>query len=333
MHIPDAFIPLPQAAVYWVIALIFIALSLRWARRELKEEKVPLVAVLAAGIFAIQTMNMALPISIIPGGVSGHVVGAALVAIVLGSPFAAVFILTLVLILQAIFFGDGGITTMGANIINMGMLGGFLGYYTFRSVNTIFHNQFVAAFLAGWISLFVPSIVCAVELAVAGTFPLTTGLILMGIYHSFIGIIEGGATAFALTLIVAARPDIVNEKQPAGVGKIKDILIAAGITVTLLVAVAAPFVASTYPDGLESAFYGIYDAKDPDIPFIDDNKATLAEEEVITRTGNDFSWSAPFQDYQVVGMEKSGEILAIVLGVLATILIGFGVTRAIARSK
>lgn len=333
MHIPDAFIPLPQAALYWIIALIFIALSLRWARRELKDEKVPLVAVLAAGIFAIQTMNMALPISVIPGGVSGHVVGAALVAIVLGSPFAAVFILTLVLILQAIFFGDGGITTMGANIINMGMLGGFLGYYTFRSMNTIFHNQFFAAFTAGWISLFVPAIACAVELAIAGTFPLTTGLILMGIYHAVIGIIEGGATAFALALIVAARPDIMNERQPAGTGKIKDVLIAAGITVTLLIAVTAPFVASTYPDGLESAFYGIYDVKDPDIPFIDDYRAARAEEEVISRTGNDLSWNAPFQDYQIAGMERTGEILAIVIGVLAVIGIGFGVTRALARSK
>ena len=127
MHIPDGFIPISQAAVYWVIALIFIALSLRWARREMSEEKVPLVAVLAAGIFAIQSLNMALPIFIIPGGVSGHVVGGALAAIVLGSPFAAIFILTLVLILQGIFFGDGGITAMGANIINMGAIGGIFG--------------------------------------------------------------------------------------------------------------------------------------------------------------------------------------------------------------
>ena len=162
MHIPDGFFPISQAAVYWIIALIFIALSLRWAKREMSEEKVPLVAVLAAGIFAIQTLNMALPISIIPGGVSGHVVGAALAAIVLGSPFAAIFILTLVLILQGIFFGDGGITAMGANIINMGVLGGFLGFYTYQSVNNVFRNRFCAAFIAGWVSLFIPAVVCAI---------------------------------------------------------------------------------------------------------------------------------------------------------------------------
>ena len=81
MHIPDAFIPMGQALVYWIIALIFIALALRWARSSMKEEKVPLVAVLAAGIFAIQAVNIP-----IPWGTSGHMVGAALAAIVLGSP-------------------------------------------------------------------------------------------------------------------------------------------------------------------------------------------------------------------------------------------------------
>jgi cobalt/nickel transport system permease protein len=129
MHIPDAFIPLPQAAVYWIIALVFIALSLRWARKEMKEEKVPLVAILAAGIFAIQAINVP-----IPWGTSGHMMGAALAAIVLGSPFAAVFILTLVLIVQGVLFGDGGITVMGANIINMGVIGGFVGYYSYRGL-------------------------------------------------------------------------------------------------------------------------------------------------------------------------------------------------------
>lgn len=79
MHIPDAFIPIGQAAIYWIIALIFIALSLRWARKELTEERIPLVAVLAAGIFAIQAFN--LPVGM---GTSGHLVGGALAATVSG---------------------------------------------------------------------------------------------------------------------------------------------------------------------------------------------------------------------------------------------------------
>ncbi|WP_292408038.1 MULTISPECIES: cobalt transporter CbiM [unclassified Methanoculleus] len=205
MHIPDAFIPMGQALVYWVIALIFIALALRWARRSMGEEKIPLVAVLAAGIFAIQALNIP-----IPWGTSGHMVGAALAAIVLGSPYAGVFVLTLVLLVQGIIFGDGGITVMGANIINMGVVGGFVGYYGYNGIVKVINNPYAAAFIAGWASLFISAILCAVELAVAGTFPLALGLTFMGGYHAVIGLIEGGITAVALYLIASARPDILE---------------------------------------------------------------------------------------------------------------------------
>jgi cobalt/nickel transport system permease protein len=333
MHIPDGFFPISQAAVYWIIALVFILLSLRWAKREMSEEKVPLVAVLAAGIFAIQTLNMALPISIIPGGVSGHVVGAALAAIVLGSPFAAIFILTLVLVLQGIFFGDGGITAMGANIINMGVLGGFFGFYTYKSVNNLSHNRFCAAFTAGWISLFIPAIVCAVELAVAGTLPLTFGLVTMGIYHAVIGIIEGGITAFALSLIVQARPDIVSREIPSGTRRAKDVVIIAGIIVTLAIAIGAPYYASTYPDGLDSTFLTVYGAKDVTTVHIDEAKAASAEAQVAEKTGNTFSWQAPLPDYSIPGLEKPGEVIAILFGVLVLFFLGFGISRFISRKN
>jgi len=333
MHIPDGFFPISQAIFYWIIALVFIALSLRWAKKEMSEEKVPLVAVLAAGIFAIQTLNMALPISIIPGGVSGHVVGAALAAIVLGSPFAAVFILTLVLVLQGLFFGDGGITAMGANIINMGVIGGFLGFYTYISVNNVFNNRFCAAFLAGWISLFIPAIVCAFELAVAGTLPFAFGLVTMGIYHAIIGIIEGGVTAFALSLIILARPDITGPGIPAPVGRTKDLIIFAGIIVALAIAILAPFYASTYPDGLESTFLSAYGAKDTAAVHIDESKAATAEERVAEKTGNTFSWEAPLPDYTLPGLDRPGEILAIVFGVLVLLILGFGISRFFTRQN
>lgn len=333
MHIPDGFFPISQAAIYWIIALVFILLSLRWAKREMSEDKVPLVAVLAAGIFAIQTLNMALPISIIPGGVSGHVVGAALAAIVLGSPFAAVFILTLVLVLQGIFFGDGGITAMGANIINMGVLGGFFGFYSYQSINNLFHNRFCAAFIAGWISLFIPAIVCAVELAIAGTLPLTFGLITMGIYHAIIGIIEGGITAFALSLIIHARPDIVAGDVVAGSRKAKDVIIIAGITIALALAIIAPYYASTYPDGLDSTFLSAYGAKDVTTVHIDEVKATSAEAAVAEKTGNTFSWQAPLPDYAIPGMDKPGEVMAILFGVLVLLALGFGISRFISRKN
>lgn len=205
MHIPDAFIPLDQAAVYWIIALIFIVLALRWANREMTDDKIPLVAVLAAGIFAIQAFN--LPVGM---GTSGHLVGGALAAIVLGSPYAAVFILTLVLIIQGVVFGDGGITTMGANIINMGVIGGFVGYYGFTSLKSLTGNPYLSAGIAAWFACLIPALACSVELFLAGTFPLVAGMTAMGVYHAAIGVIEAVITAIALFLIANARPDLVS---------------------------------------------------------------------------------------------------------------------------
>ncbi|MGA2912399.1 MAG: cobalt transporter CbiM [Methanoregula sp.] len=209
MHIPDAFIPIPQGVIYWIIALVFVALALRWAKNEMSEEKIPLIAVLAAGIFALQSFN--LPVSM---GTSGHLVGGALAAIVLGSPFAAVFILTLVLIVQGVLFGDGGITTMGANILNMGVLGGFVGFYSFKGMMGITKNMNISIFTAAWLACFIPALAAAVEMFFAGTFPLIEGLIAMGVYHALIGIIEGLVTVIAIRLIIKARPDIVDIRDP-----------------------------------------------------------------------------------------------------------------------
>lgn len=205
MHIPDAFIPIPQGILYWIVALVFIALAVRWAKNEMSEEKLPLVAVLAAGIFAIQSFN--LPVSM---GTSGHLVGGALAAIILGSPFAAVFILTMVLIVQGVLFGDGGITTMGANIINMGVIGGFVGFYSYKGLKSATKSMPLAAFVAAWLACFIPALACACEMFLAGTFPLVEGLVAMGVYHALIGIIEGIITVAAIFLITSVRPDLMD---------------------------------------------------------------------------------------------------------------------------
>lgn len=208
MHIPDAFIPLWQGGIYWIIALTVLGLSVRWAQREMSEDKVPIIAVLAAGIFAIQGFN--LPVAM---GTSGHLVGGALAAIVLGSPFAAVFILTLVLIVQALLFGDGGITVMGANIINMGIIGGFVGYYSYHGILKLVKNPFVSAGVAAWLACLISALACAGEMAVAGTFPLVPGLVAMGVYHAAIGVIEGIITAVIIYLLATSRPDLIDSSS------------------------------------------------------------------------------------------------------------------------
>lgn len=211
MHIPDAFMPLNQAIIYWIIALPFILMSMKWAKNELDEMKVPILAALAAGIFAIQAMNI--PIGM---GTSGHMVGATLVAIVFASPWAGVLVLTLVLLVQGFVFGDGGISTMGANILNMGVISGFVGYYTYAALRKSLSAN-VAAFGGAWLGLFVSAIVCAVQMNLAGMFPLKEGLIAMGTFHLIIGFIgEGLITAVVISAIARSRPDLLENKFEAG---------------------------------------------------------------------------------------------------------------------
>ncbi|MGB9926820.1 MAG: cobalt transporter CbiM [Methanosarcina sp.] len=206
MHIPDSFIPLNQSLAYWLIALPFIITSMKWARNELDEMKVPILAALAAGIFAIQAMNI--PIGM---GTSGHMVGAALVAIVFGSPWAGVLVLTLVLLVQGFVFGDGGITTLGANILNMGVVSGFVGYYTYVALRKSLSTS-LSAFGGAWLGLFSSALVCAVQMSFAGTFPLVPGLIAMGTFHLVIGFLgEGLITSVAVTAISKSRPDLFED--------------------------------------------------------------------------------------------------------------------------
>ncbi len=212
MHIGDGQIPLLQAVFYWVAALLFIALSLRWARKEMDESKVPIFAALAAGIFAIQAMNIP-----IPWGTSGHMLGSVLAAIVLGSPFAGILILALVLIVQGFLFGDGGISVMGANILDMGVLASFTGYYTFRAIKGSL-GMGKASFIAGWVGIVISAEAVAIQLAIAGTFPLIPAMTWMGIYHAVIGVIgEGLITAIVVTSVMKTRPDLVASSSRVGV--------------------------------------------------------------------------------------------------------------------
>ena len=214
MHIPDSFIPLSQAIVYWIIALPFIIMSMKWAKNELDEMKVPILAALAAGIFAIQAMNI--PIGM---GTSGHMVGATLVAIVFASPWAGVLVLTLVLLVQGFAFADGGITTMGANILNMGVISGFVGYYTYAMLRKNVSVN-IAAFGGAWLGLLISAIACAVQMWLAGTFPLIPGLMAMGTYHLIIGFIgEGLITAVAISAIAKSRPDLLEDGFASGNGR------------------------------------------------------------------------------------------------------------------
>ncbi len=207
MHIPDGLIPLWQCAIYLLIVIIIIVADFLIEKKTgtisnlFDEKNIPLVAVLAAGIFAIQFFNF--PVFV---GTTGHIVGAVLVAILFRSPFAGILVLSLVLLVQ-MTYGDGGFTTIGVNILNMAVIGSITGFFIYKVLKGI--NEFAAIVIAGWTSVFLASIAAAFELAAAGAFPLIAGIMFMGGFHAVIGLGEGIITAFIVTALRKLRPDLV----------------------------------------------------------------------------------------------------------------------------
>lgn len=203
MHIPDGFIPLWQCAIYYVILIIAIYFAGRWAKNNLDEKRIPLLAILAAGIFAIMSMNIPIPF-----GTSGHMVGGALVALVFMAPEAAIIVFTCVLLIQALLFGDGGITALGVNVLNMGIIGGLVGLGTYKGLNR-FIGKYPSIALGAWLATVVSAVAAAIELFLAGTFPINIGIASMVLYHVFIGIIEAVLTCVVIYALERFRPDLL----------------------------------------------------------------------------------------------------------------------------
>ncbi len=208
MHIPDGFLNAATLASTGAVAAGGVGNAVRVARKKLGEKQVPLMGVLAAFIFAAQMLNF--PIA---GGTSGHVIGAALAAILLG-PWASVLIMSCVLIAQCLIFQDGGLLALGANILNMGIIASFSGYYIYRLVCSVSgdsrRGKLVGGFAGAWASVFLASLACAVELAVSGASPIRVVVPAMAGFHALIGIGEGLITAGVLRLVLATRADLLQ---------------------------------------------------------------------------------------------------------------------------
>jgi cobalt/nickel transport system permease protein len=208
MHIPDGFLNIGTAVTTYAISAGALAYGVREANKRLGEKHIPLMGVMGAFIFAAQMLNF--PIA---GGTSGHLIGAALAAILLG-PWAATIIMACVLIVQCLIFQDGGLLSLGANIFNMGILASFGGYYMYRFIARIFgeerRSQLVSAFAAGWASVFIASIACALELVMSGTSPIKVALPAMAGVHALIGVGEGLITLAVLSFVAATRRDLLE---------------------------------------------------------------------------------------------------------------------------
>jgi len=208
MHIPDGFLNTATVVTTGVASAGGVANAVRIANKKLGEKHIPMMGILAAFIFAAQMLNF--PVA---GGTSGHVIGAALVAILLG-PWAAVIIMSVVLIAQCLIFQDGGLLALGANIFNMGVVAGFGAYYIYRIMGSLLgdsnRSRLVSGFVAAWASVLLASIACAIELAVSGTSPLSVVLPAMAGVHALIGIGEGLITVAVVSVVMSTRADLLR---------------------------------------------------------------------------------------------------------------------------
>jgi cobalt/nickel transport system permease protein len=246
MHIPDGFLSVAVSIAFWVLSMIVVAYALKRANRDLGERQVPLMGVLGACIFAGQMLNFA-----VAGGTSGHLLGAAIATVLLG-PWAAILVMTCVVGVQAILFQDGGLLALGANIFNMGVVGVAVSYFVYRTIQKLAAGKswsvLVGGFVAGWSSIFIASLACALQLALSGTSPANVAVPAMGGIHTLIGAGEGLITVGALAFLYATRRDLFQAGQARPVGG--SVVWIAGMVIALALAVASPL-ASSHPDGLE----------------------------------------------------------------------------------
>ncbi|MFC8952893.1 energy-coupling factor ABC transporter permease [Streptomyces sp. NPDC057101] len=340
MHVPDGFINAPVSVAAGVVAAGAVAVSLRGARRELDdghgaERTAPLAGLVAAFVFAVQMLNF--PVA---AGTSGHLLGGALAAILVG-PWTGVLCIAVVLLMQGILFADGGLTALGVNITVMGVVTVVVAYALFRGLVLVLPRTrasvTAASFVAALVS--VPASAAAFTLlyAVGGTteVPVTKVLTAMVGVHVLIGIGEATITMLTVGAVIAVRPDLVYGARgltaplklrvdgelvdaapaaaPATGGSPRKLWIG-GVVTALVLAGFVSFYASASPDGLEkvAADKG-FDAK------AEDHAAA----------------GSPLADYGVKGIEAprlSGG-LAGVIGVGATLAVGTGAFWVVRRRR
>ncbi|WP_031087170.1 energy-coupling factor ABC transporter permease [Streptomyces sp. NRRL S-1831] len=340
MHVPDGFINAPTSAVTGVVAAGAIAVSLRGARRELDERTAPLAGLVAAFIFAVQMLNF--PVA---AGTSGHLLGGALAAILVG-PCTGVLCVSVVLLMQGILFADGGLTALGVNITDMAIVTTVVAYALFRGLVKVLprtrRSVTVASFVAALVSVPAAALAFTLLYWIGGTTDVAIGKVataMIGV-HVLIGIGEAVITALTVGAVVAVRPDLVygarglrqrlrlrvngelvdaNSSAPSpapapAAARSHRAVWLTGLVASLVLAGFVSFYASADPDGLEKV------ASDKGI----DKKA---EEHA--------SADSPLADYGVkdVADARISGGLAGVIGVGVTVVAGSAVFWAVRRRR
>lgn len=337
MHVPDGFINAPVSAVTGVVAAGAIAVSLKGARRELDEKTAPLAGLVAAFIFAVQMLNF--PVA---AGTSGHLLGGALAAILVG-PYTGVLCVSVVLLMQGILFADGGLTALGVNITDMAIVTTVVAYAVFRGLVKVLprgrRSITVAAFVSALLSVPAAAVAFTLIYAVGGTTDVSIDKVataMVGV-HILIGLGEAAITALTVGAVIAVRPDLVygargltQQLKLRVNGELVDaptavpVPVAArashrkvwitGLVASLILAGFVSFYASASPDGLEK----------------------VAEDQGIAKAAKEHDAAdSPLADYGVkdVSNARISGGLAGVIGVGATVVAGTGVFWAVRRRR
>ncbi len=302
-HIPDGFLSAQVMAGTAAVSVVSLTVAVRRSGRHLAEREAPVLGAATAFVFAAQMLNFPLG-----AGTSAHLLGGVLVGTIVG-PWAAMLVLFAVALVQALLFQDGGIGALGANTLNMAVLGVGGGMLVYRWLVALLgvglRRRMVAAAIAGFGSTVLVGVGVAVELALSETVPLVPALVAVGGGHALMGIGEGVITGAILGMVLRARPELVSGVQPPSAW---DRAFAYTVTgAAVLVAVAAGYLASQRPDVFESAA----------------NRLGVAELETAYLT-------APFADYTA---PLGGALFAALVGVVIVFGVAWFVGRAVARRR
>lgn len=317
MHAPDGFLTAGTAVATGAVSAGAIAVSLRKTRDTLTDKQIPLAGISAAFIFAAQMFNF--PVA---AGTTGHLLGGALAAVLLG-PWLGSLVVSVVVIVQALAFADGGLTALGYNVLNMAIVTAFGGYAVFvlcrRFLPRNAGGVIAASGLAGLASVVLSAMAFSLEWLFGASAPIpfdTVFSAMVGV-HALIGIGEGLLTAMAVGAVLAARPDLVygaRDLDRAQLAESSKVSMRAFVVGGLLVAVVFATVVSQFavdnPDGLERVA--------EDTGFVD-----TAEDHALG--------SSIFADYATSGVDNESLSLAVagVTGLVLTLAVGGGLVLAV----
>jgi cobalt/nickel transport system permease protein len=277
MHMANELLSVPVATGTLAIAAAGLGIICRKARRVITSDKIALMGIMGAFVFAAQMINFQLPAM---PGTSGHMVGAVLLAIMLG-PHAGAIVISSVVIIQCLIFQDGGLLALGCNIINMGLVPSYLGYFLYKAFTIGPFSSlrtYVGAMLGCVIAIEAGAILVSIQAVLSGVLvvPFATFLITMLGVHLLVGFTEGLITVAVLGYIQQVRPDIVGDSLAGKVRLSKKAALITLAVFTVITAAGLSLFACGFPDGLEWSYVERPDQ--PDFrPIVSNKDSSIAE--------------------------------------------------------